>query len=196
MLDGKIAIDDPRAADVRALLGRHLSFAYEQTPPDDVHALDVSGLLDPAVTFCGYRRGGTLLAVGALKQLDRAHGELKSMHTAAEARGRGIGRAVLEHLLALARECGCRQVSLETGTTPAFAAARSLYARAGFVPCGPFAGYQESPNNTFMTLPLDARAPADCAKFMKVERAGDRQPDPLYPPRSTIAATGPPPSGP
>ncbi len=160
MLDGTIAIDDPRAADVRALLGRHLSFAHEQTPPDDVHALDTGGLLDPAVTFCGYRRGGTLLAVGALRQLDPAHGELKSMHTAAEARGRGIGRAMLGHLLALARERGYRQVSLETGTTPAFAAARSLYTRAGFVPCGPFAGDRESPNNTFMQLPLTGEPPA------------------------------------
>ena len=154
-----ITVDDPRAADVRELLGRHLSFARQQTPPGDVHALDVDGLLDLAVTFCGYRCGGALLAVGALRQLDPGHGELKSMHTAAAARGRGIGRAMLEHLLALARERGYRQVSLETGTTPAFAAARALYARAGFVPCGPFAGYRESPNNTFMTLSLTGGPP-------------------------------------
>lgn len=154
MTNATIGVDDPTTADVRELLARHLSFAHDQTPPGDVHALDVAGLLDPAVTFCSLRRAGALLAVGALRQLDPGHGELKSMHTAARARGRGFGRAMLEHLLGLARERGYRQVSLETGTTAAFAPARKLYASAGFVACGPFGDYRESPNNTFMTLPL------------------------------------------
>jgi putative acetyltransferase len=90
--DGEIAIDDPRLADIRELLQRHLTFAHSHTPPQDVHALDVDGLLDPAVTFCSYRVDGQLLAVGALKQLDPRHAELKAMHTVQEARGRGVGR--------------------------------------------------------------------------------------------------------
>jgi putative acetyltransferase len=157
--DGEIAIDDPRSADIRELLQRHLSFAHTHTPPRDVHALDLDGLLDPAVTFCSYRLDGQLLAVGALKQLDRRQAELKSMHTVQEARGRGIGRAMLNHLLAVARERGCLRVSLETGTMAAFGPARSLYTSAGFERCGPFADYQPSPSNTFMTLSL---AGADC----------------------------------
>ncbi|HEV2241998.1 MAG TPA: GNAT family N-acetyltransferase [Streptosporangiaceae bacterium] len=152
---GEITPDDPRADDVRELLERHLAFAHANTPPEDVHALDVDGLLDPAVTFFSFRRDGELLGVGALKQLDRHHAELKSMHTAQAARGRGVGRAMLGHLIGVARERGCRRVSLETGSMDVFAPARSLYASAGFTPCGPFGDYSPSRSSTFMTLSLD-----------------------------------------
>jgi putative acetyltransferase len=151
----RIAPDDPRTADIRDLLGMHLSFAYSHSGAEHVHALDIDGLLDPAVAFFSYREHGELLAVGALKQLEPGHAEIKSMHTAQAARGRGIGRAMLDRLIALARKRGCTRVSLETGAIPAFAAARALYASAGFVPCGPFGEYAESPFNTFMTLTLN-----------------------------------------
>jgi putative acetyltransferase len=150
----EIGVDDPDAEDVRELLRRHLEFAEANTPPEDVHALDVDQLVDPAVTFYSYRRDGKLLAVGALKQLDGRHAELKSMHTAATARGRGVGRAMIEHLIGVARDHGFGRVSLETGSTPAFAPARSLYAQAGFIPCGPFGDYPPGRGNTFMTLAL------------------------------------------
>jgi putative acetyltransferase len=153
----QIAADDPRADDVRSLLARHLAFARSHTPPEGVFALDVSALLDPAISFFSARRDGELLAVGALKQLDRAHGELKSMHTAEQARGHGIGRAMAAHLIGVARARGLGRVSLETGTMAAFAPARALYASVGFTECGPFAGYQDSPTSTFMTLVLDTR---------------------------------------
>jgi putative acetyltransferase len=107
------------------------------------------------VTFLSYRSGGVLLGVGALKHLDPGHAELKSMHVAEEARGRGIGRAILDRLLEVAREGGYRRVSLETGSMEAFAAARSLYASAGFTPCPPFGDYWETPNSTCMTLSLE-----------------------------------------
>ena len=155
MLEGKISPDDPRASDVRVLLERHLAFAYEHSPPDDVHALDLSGLLDADVSFFSFRRNGELLGVGALKMLDACHAELKSMHTAEAARGRGIGRAMVEHLLAVARARGMRRVSIETGAMAVFAPARSLYAHAGFEPCAPFGDYVQSPNSTCMTLWLD-----------------------------------------
>jgi putative acetyltransferase len=153
--EDEISVDDPRAGDVRELLERHLAFAHANTPPEDIHALGIDGLLEPAVTFFSFRRGGELLGVGALKQLDRHHAELKSMHTAQAARGRGIGRAMLGHLIGVARDRGCRRVSLETGSMDAFAPARSLYASAGFRPCGPFGDYPPGRNNTFMTLSLD-----------------------------------------
>jgi putative acetyltransferase len=161
--DGVIASDDPQAPDVRQLLERHLTFAHAHTPPQDVHALDIDGLLDPSVAFFSYRAAGQLLAVGALKQLDRRHAELKSMHTAQAARGRGIGRAMLDHLIGVARDRGCDRVSLETGTMAAFAPARALYTSAGFTPCGPFGNYTESPSNSFMTLPIDNPRPGDTA---------------------------------
>jgi putative acetyltransferase len=146
-----ISVADPRAEDVRALLARHLAFANDHSPPEDVHALDVEALEHPAITFVGYRVDGELLGVGALKDLGGGHGELKSMHTSASARGRGVGGAIVTHLVDLARTRGLDRVSLETGTPDAFAPARSLYARHGFVECGPFGDYVPSDYSTFMT---------------------------------------------
>jgi putative acetyltransferase len=147
--------DDPRAADVQALIDRHLEFAHEHSPPEDVHALDSSGLLADNVSFFSIRYDDELLGIGALKQLDSHHAELKSMHSAAAARGRGVGRAMLMHLLDLARSRGCTRVSLETASLPAFAPARALYASAGFTECEPFADYRVSQNSVCMTLALD-----------------------------------------
>lgn len=153
-----IAVDDPRAADVRDLLQRHLEFANRHSPRDDVHALDVDGLRHPSLTFFSARRHGVLLGIGALKHLDATHAEVKSMHTAREVRGRGVGRAMVAHLLAVAGERGVRRVSLETGSMDAFAPARALYSSLGFTECDPFGDYCASPNSTFMTLELEAYA--------------------------------------
>jgi putative acetyltransferase len=157
--DEQIREDDPRTPDVQALLARHLEFALGQTPPEHSFALDPDGLLDPAITLFSYRACGSVLGIGAIKRLGQDHAEIKSMHTAEAARGRGIGRAMLTHLLGVACARGFRRVSLETGTTAAFSPARALYQSAGFVPCGPFAGYQPSEDNLFMTLELDAGWP-------------------------------------
>ena len=158
MSEGTISEDDPRADDVRDLLERHLDLMHEQSPPEDIHALDLDGLLDPAVTFYSYRRNGQVLGVGALKELGAGHGELKSMHTLAAARGRGIGRTMLTHLIAVARGRGYARLSLETGSMTGFAPARSMYERAGFAYCDPFADYRPSPDNVFMTMELAAVA--------------------------------------
>jgi putative acetyltransferase len=153
---GAIGVDDPRRADVIALLERHLAFSSSQTPPEHSFALDAGGLADPAITFFSFRaEDGQLLGIGALKLLGDGAGELKSMHTAAGARGRGVGRAIARHIIAAARERGLTQLYLETGTTAGFAPARALYASAGFVPCGPFGGYPGTEDNTFRTLALD-----------------------------------------
>src|SRR4030081_3362947 len=106
-----ISTDDPRVDDVRALLERHLAFAREVTPPAGVHAVDVAALLDPRITFFSARLDGKLLGVGALKQLDASHAELKSMHVAEDARGQGVGRALVDHLLAVAVDHHYREVS-------------------------------------------------------------------------------------
>jgi putative acetyltransferase len=153
-LRASFALDDPRAEDVRALLASHLAYARSHTPPEDVHALDISGLVEVGVQFFSMRLDGQLLAVGALKQLDDHHAELKSMHTAKERRRQGIGRAMVDELLGVARARGFSRVSIETGAQPAFAPARALYAGAGFTPCGPFADYGPSTNSVFMTLDM------------------------------------------
>lgn len=162
--DRNIAVDDPRSPDVAALLARHLRFSLAQTPAEYSFALGQDGLADEAVTLFSLREHGTLLGIGAIKQLGPRDAEIKSMHTAEAARGRGIGRALLTHLVEVARSRGCRMVSLETGTTAAFAPARALYASAGFVPCGPFADYRPSEHNIFMTMDLEAPQSGRSAK--------------------------------
>ena len=147
--------DDPTVPDVVALLDEHLAFSHEHTPPGHVHALDHSGLEAPDISFFSIRERGELLGVGALRRLDAAHAEIKSMHTAAAARGRGVARAMVQHLVATAEERGARRVSLETGTMDAFDPARRLYASMGFVECEPFGDYLPVPNSVCMTLYLD-----------------------------------------
>jgi putative acetyltransferase len=151
---GEIAIDDPRRPEVRALLERHLAFCLSETPPEHSFALDVDGLRQPSIAFFSYRDDGTLLGVGAIKELDAENAELKSMHTAAEARGRGVGRAILTHLISFAESRGYRRVLLETGTTPGFDAARAMYESSGFLPAEPFADYVRTQDNTFYSRDL------------------------------------------
>lgn len=151
--------EDPRTPEARALVERHLAFAHDHTPPDHVHALDLEGLAARDIDCFGARDDGALLAIGALRMLDSTHAEIKSMHTDAAARGRGIGRLMLAHLLDTARSRGVARVSLETGTIEAFAPARHLYTSAGFVECPPFGSYTANPDSTCMTLRLDAASP-------------------------------------
>ena len=151
----RIAIEDPSATDVVALLEQHLADMHAESPPESVHALDVERLRAPHVTFLSARDAdGTLLGVGAISELTPRHGELKSMRTAPQARGRGVAGAVVEALLDLARERGYERVSLETGSHAYFAAAHRLYERAGFAECGPFGAYAPDPNSRFFTLEL------------------------------------------
>jgi putative acetyltransferase len=149
-----VAREDPRVDDVRALLERHVSFARRHSPPEDTHALGTAELLDPAISFFSCRLDGELLAVGGIKRLDAEHAEIKSMHTSEAARRRGLGRAMVDHLIAVAAEAGYTRLSLETGAMEAFAPARSLYAGAGFVECEPFGNYVPSRNSVFMTMAL------------------------------------------
>lgn len=149
-----IEAGDPNAPDAREILAAHLAFAHDNSPPRAVHALDVSGLVGPDISFFCGREDGIAVVVGALRELSAEQAEIKSMHAAAAFRGRGYGRAMLEHLLSVARERGYRRVSLETGSPEAFVPARTLYAAAGFELCGPFGDYPDNGFSTFMTLEL------------------------------------------
>jgi putative acetyltransferase len=157
--DVQITAAHPGEERVRALVERHLAFGRAFTPREDAHALEVDDLLDPAIVLYAARDGDEVLGVGALKEIADDHGELKTMHTAEAARGRGVGRAMLDHLLAEARRRGYRRVSLETGSMPEFEPARSLYLGTGFRPCAPFGDYRAGPHNVFFTLDLDAAGP-------------------------------------
>ncbi len=144
-------LDDPR---VVALLQTHVTRARAETARGSAHALDLDALRAPDVTFWSAWEGDQVVGVGALRRLTPDHGEVKSMHTAESARGRGVGSALLRQIMAAARMRGMRRLSLETGSWPYFLPARALYARHGFVECGPFGEYREDPNSVFMTLEL------------------------------------------
>ena len=150
----EIELDDPARPDVTALLAEHLADMHATSPAESVHALDVSGLTAAGVSFWTARRDGVLLGCAALKELDREHGEVKSMRTTTESRGTGVGSALLVHLIAEARARGYSRLSLETGTQDYFEPAHVLYARHGFVATGPFADYTHDPNSAYFTLVL------------------------------------------
>ncbi|BCW67280.1 N-acetyltransferase [Arthrobacter sp. NicSoilB4] len=156
----RIDRDDPGRAAVRQLLSEHLADMFATSPAESVHALDAAALSGPDITFWSAREDSEVLGCGALKLLQPGEagtlqGEIKSMRTAAHARGRGIGARLLAHIMAAARQGGYDRLYLETGSQDFFAPARRLYQRHGFSVCPPFAGYGDDPNSVYMTLALD-----------------------------------------
>ncbi|KEJ95421.1 putative acetyltransferase [Pseudosulfitobacter pseudonitzschiae] len=139
---------------VSALLLRHMQTMQADTPPESCHVMDPETLFGAGAVLLAARDGNAVLGVGALKPLDAQHGELKSMHTAAEARGRGIGKAILCGLMDLARAKDMQRLSLETGTSELFAPARAMYRAQGFEVCPPFGSYHLDPLSVFMTRTL------------------------------------------
>lgn len=146
--------DDLSGPEIAVLLRAHLEFAMEQSPIESVHALDLDRLRGPDITFWSAWENGALVGCGALKELTPDHGEIKSMHTVAAHRGKGVGARLVEHILHVARSRGYHRVSLETGTPAAFKPARALYARYGFRPCPPFPPYRGDPYSVCMMLDL------------------------------------------
>ena len=150
----KIEIDDLSRPAIHALLNEHLKSMHELSPRESVHALDLDKLRSPEITFWAAWEGPLLLGCGALKELDRKHGEVKSMRTPAALRRKGAGRAILAHIIEVARSRCYERLSLETGSIEAFRPAQALYSSFGFVRCGPFGEYREDPNSVFMTMRL------------------------------------------
>jgi len=150
----EIIVDDLSSTKVHDLLMGHLQSMHLHSPPESVHALDLDGLRQPEITFWTIWEGAELLGCGALKELDPAHGEIKSMRTAAAHLRKGVARRVLAHILAEARRRRYRRVSLETGSAEVFCPARRLYETFGFKYCPPFDGYLEDPFSVFMALEL------------------------------------------
>ncbi len=147
--------DDLRGPEIAALLQAHLDTMALHSPPESIHALNLDALRVPEITFWTAWEETRLLGCGALKALGSGHGEIKSMHTALQSRGRGVARRILEHILGEAAARSYTRLSLETGSADAFEPARKLYARYGFALTGPFGDYVEDPFSVFMTRELD-----------------------------------------
>lgn len=145
---------DLDSADVKALIALHFEQMRSISPSEACHVLPSDALRHAAVTFWSARDEGLLKGIGALRELASDEGELKSMRTAPEALRGGIGRAMLRHIMDEARSRGYRRLSVETGNDQAFVAALHLYGSEGFVPCGPFGGYVETPFTRFFSRQL------------------------------------------
>jgi putative acetyltransferase len=150
----RFKVDDLRGAAVRDLIAHHLRGMFETSPPESVHALDIDKLLDPAITVWSAWHGDELAGIGALKMLDHERGELKSMRVGGAYIGRGVGRAILNHILAEARVRDLRSLWLETGAEDFFIPAVRMYESVGFTRCEHFADYKADPNSIFLTLTL------------------------------------------
>ena len=150
----KVEIDDPRCDGAMALLRQHLQDVARHSPAESIHALDIDALCRPEITFWTVRDSGDVIGCGALLELDATHGEIKSMRTARTHLRRGVASIILERILGEAHRRLYRRLSIETGAQDAFAPARALYRRFGFVMCDPFADYRPDPNSVFMTKRL------------------------------------------
>lgn len=146
--------DDLTHPAVLDLIAEHLDGMRATSPPESVHALDLAELRADDVTFWTAWENDALLGCGALKELDPAHGEIKSMRTASAHLCKGVAEAILEHIVAVARERGYERLSLETGSGGPFDAALRFYEKHGFEYCEPFADYVLDPFSRFMTRRL------------------------------------------
>lgn len=149
-----IAAESPMAEDLVLLFQRHTADMHADTPPESIHMLPREALEAENVHFFVMRIAGRPVAMGAIKRLAGDAAELKSMHVLAEYRGAGLSRLMLAHLIDAGRSRGAQRLFLETGIQPTFEAARSLYRRAGFTDCAPFADYRPDPNSVFMNMAL------------------------------------------
>lgn len=151
-----IKIDDLTGPEITELIREHLLGMALNSPPESIHALNLEQLKGPEITFWSAWEGNELLGCGALKELDRQHGEIKSMRTATSHLRKGVAKRMLEHIIEEAKRRGYTRLSLETGSMKAFEPARILYESFGFEYCNPFSDYKEDPNSVFMTKILSS----------------------------------------
>ncbi len=157
-IDLRFIEDDLSGEAIAALLRFHLEEATRNSPPGLAFAMPAARLRQDDMTFWsvwdGAGVGAVLAGCGALRALGSGHGEIKSMRVAPQYLGRGVGKALLAHLIAEARGRGYRWLSLETGRTGIYAAARALYAAHGFAESPAFGDYPDNDFNLYMTMVL------------------------------------------
>lgn len=151
----EIKLDSPENPEVARLLDLHLELMRSVTPPESVYALDHKELSVKSVSLWSVWQDSELCGCCALKEHSSQLAEIKSMHSRQDFRRKGIGQAMLEHLIATSKTRGYKELKLETGKEEAFIAARTLYEKYDFEYCGPFADYTLDPNSVYMKLTLD-----------------------------------------
>ena len=140
--------------EVNKLLISHFIELSSVSPIDRGHVLDIPGLKNPSIKFWSLWENDQLIGCGALKFLDKEHGELKSIRVADSFRRKGNGFKVINHLINEAKELNIKKISLETGTGNFFTPARKLFDKCGFKVCEPFAHYKKDPDACYMSLLL------------------------------------------
>ena len=140
--------------EVNKLLISHFIELSSVSPVDRGHVLDIPGLKNPNIKFWSLWENDQLIGCGALKFLDKEHGELKSIRVADSFRRKGNGFKVINHLINEAKELNIKKISLETGTGNFFTPARKLFDKCGFKVCEPFAHYKKDPDACYMSLLL------------------------------------------
>ena len=140
--------------EVNDLLKKHFIELRSVSPAGSTHVLDIDGLKDPSIKFWSLWENNKLIGCGALKFLEKDHGEFKSIRVADEFRKKGIGERIIKHLIDEAKKLEISKLSIETGAGEFFAPARKLFKNFGFKKCKPFAHYKEDPNSCYYSLNL------------------------------------------
>ena len=141
-------------SEVNELLNKHFIELRSVSPKGSAHVLDIEGLKDKSIKFWSLWDNNELIGCGALKFLEKNHGEFKSIRVADKFRKLGIGEKIIEHLIGEAKKLEISKLSIETGAGNFFLPARKLFSKFGFKKCAPFAHYKEDPNSCYYTLDL------------------------------------------
>jgi putative acetyltransferase len=139
-------------SEVLELLNKHFIELRSVSPERSAHVLDIEGLRDQNIKFWSLWEGNLLMGCGALKFLNKEHGEFKSIRVEDRFRKKDNGIKILKHLIFEAKKLNIKRISVETGTGDFFTPARKLFNKCGFKLCKPFAHYKEDPNSCYMSM--------------------------------------------
>ena len=140
--------------EVHDLLVKHFIELRSVSPEGSAHVLDINGLKDFSIKFWSLWEQDELMGIGALKFLDKEHGEFKSIRVNDKFKNNGYGLKVINHLINEARNLEVKKLSLETGAGNFFTPARKLFIKCGFKVCDPFSHYEEDVNSVYMCMQI------------------------------------------
>jgi len=142
-------------SEVHELLTKHFIELRSVSPEDSCHVLDIAGLKDPSIKFWSLWDENNLMGIGALKFLDKEHGEFKSIRVSDKFKDKRNGSKIINHLINEAKKLNIKRLSLETGAGDFFLAARKLFLKCGFETCEPFSNYKDNINSVYMTMQIN-----------------------------------------